>query len=117
MSAPGTVPKSPPERSWEASQERSLGKITALFQVTDKFGRLWTPLVAFGILRDLRESFGSLWKRLEDSWEVTPGRARIPTYSGTEPQIWEKYGAVPAKASKTLSSKARWPGNHWKAGG
>ena len=29
---------------------------------------------------------------------------------GNMPQIWEKVGAVPAKTSKTLSSKARWPG-------
>ena len=39
-----------------------------------------------------------------------PGRARIPTSSGNKPQSWEKLGAVPAKTSKTLSSKARWPG-------
>ena len=29
---------------------------------------------------------------------------------GNKPQSWEKLGAVPAKTSKTLSSKARWPG-------
>jgi len=32
------------------------------------------------------------------------------THLGTTPQSWEKLGAVPAKTSKTLSSKARWPG-------
>ena len=37
-------------------------------------------------------------------------RQKFPTDLGSVPQIWEKLGAVPAKTSKTLSSKARWPG-------
>ena len=34
----------------------------------------------------------------------------IPDTFGSKPQCWERLGAVPAKTSKTLSSKARWPG-------
>ena len=34
----------------------------------------------------------------------------FPNHFGTKPQSGEKLGAVPAKTSKTLSSRARWPG-------
>ena len=37
-------------------------------------------------------------------------RPEFPEYLGSVPQSLEKLGAVPAKTSKTLSSKARWPG-------
>ena len=39
----------------------------------------------------------------------------IPNHHANKPQSWEKLGAVPAKTSKTLSSKARWPGNALKS--
>ena len=39
------------------------------------------------------------------------GAPEFPPIPGHRPQRSEKVGAVPAKTSKTLSSKARWPGN------
>ena len=69
----------------------------------DALGRSRKPWDSLGRLDVLGLSFAA-------SFEATLAAPEFPTDLGNMPQIWEKLGAVPAKTSKTLSSKARWRG-------